>query len=83
VQVNTIKKMNILIFGASGDTGHELVSQALIQDHFVTAFVRDPTKFQLKHVSLRIFKGDVTDYRNVEDAVTRCRAFSIGRIKSV
>ena len=62
--------MNILIFGASGDTGHELVSQALIQDHFVTAFVRDPTKFQLKHVSLRIFKGDVTDYRNVEDAVT-------------
>ncbi len=31
--------MNILIFGASGKTGHELVKQALAQGHNVTAVI--------------------------------------------
>jgi putative NADH-flavin reductase len=61
--------MNILIFGASGATGHNLVTQALKQGHFVTAFVRDPSKLQLKHANIRIFKGNVGDYHRVDDAM--------------
>ena len=34
--------MKILIFGASGATGQELVKQALAQGKNVTAFVRSP-----------------------------------------
>lgn len=61
--------MNIIIFGASGLTGHELVKQALQQGHHVTAFVRTPAKLDIKHNNLFIFKGNVFDYKAVEDAV--------------
>jgi putative NADH-flavin reductase len=61
--------MKILIFGASGATGHHLVSQALRSDYFVTAFVRNASKLQSEDVNLKLFIGDVTDYQGVEDAV--------------
>ena len=61
--------MNVLVFGASGGTGRELVKQALAQGHSVTAFVRDPTTFDSKHPNLKVVQGDVTDYESVERAV--------------
>lgn len=62
--------MNIIIFGASGRTGRELVQQALAQGHPVTAFVRDPAKLDFQGAHLRVMQGDVTDYASVEQAVT-------------
>ena len=62
--------MKLLIFGASGRTGLELVQQALAQQHTVTAFVRNPDTFPLQHAHLRITKGDITNYAEVEQAVT-------------
>jgi putative NADH-flavin reductase len=61
--------MRILIFGASGATGHNLVSQALNRNFVVTAFVRDPSKLQLRNNEIKIFQGNVGDYQRVEDAV--------------
>jgi putative NADH-flavin reductase len=61
--------MKILIYGASGATGHELVNQALKQGHFVTAFVRNPQKLKTRHDDLRIFRGDILNYELVENAV--------------
>ncbi|WP_207452369.1 NAD(P)-dependent oxidoreductase [Bacillus sp. SD088] len=61
--------MNIVIFGASGATGHELVKQALEQGHHVTAFVRNPAKLQIQHDQLKFIQGNVTDYASVERAV--------------
>jgi len=61
--------MHILIFGASGATGQELVKLALTQGYFVTAFVRTPSKLTIKHNNLRIFQGDVTDAVAVDKAV--------------
>lgn len=61
--------MNLLIFGASGKTGHELVKQALAKGHHVTAFVRTPSKLTVVHVNLKVFEGDVTNYQLVEEAV--------------
>jgi putative NADH-flavin reductase len=61
--------MNLLVIGATGGTGRELVKQALQQEHSVTAFVRNPEKLALTHHNLRIAKGDVTDYSSVEEAV--------------
>jgi len=51
----------ILIFGASGRTGLQLVEQALEAGHFVTAVVRSPEKFALGHKNLYVHKGDVLD----------------------
>jgi putative NADH-flavin reductase len=64
-----IIKMQILILGASGKTGHELVKQALTQGHLVTAFVRTPSKLEITHHNLKIIQGDATDYHAVENAV--------------
>ena len=51
--------MKLVVFGASGGTGQEIIGQALDQGHEVTAFVRDPKKLAMKHGKLRIVEGDV------------------------
>jgi putative NADH-flavin reductase len=62
--------MKLLIFGATGGTGRQLVEQALAQGHAVTAFVRNPAKFHVSHANLRVAQGDVLRYDTVEPAVT-------------
>ncbi|MEP6956476.1 MAG: NAD(P)H-binding protein [Chthoniobacterales bacterium] len=59
----------ILVIGATGGTGRQLVEQALAQGHHVTALVRTPAKMQLTHENLRIVRGDVLDYVSVELAM--------------
>ena len=61
--------MKLVVFGASGGTGRELVRQALAQGNLVTAFLRDPVKLGLKHANLNVLRGDVTDRAAVERAV--------------
>jgi uncharacterized protein YbjT (DUF2867 family) len=36
--------MNLLVIGATGPTGREIVSQALAQGHGITALVRQASK---------------------------------------
>lgn len=52
--------MKVLIFGASGRTGRELVRQAIAAGHEVTAFVRNPSAFSATE-HLRVATGDVHD----------------------
>ena len=61
--------MRLAVFGASGATGKQLVDQALAAGHEVTAFVRDPAKLGVTHERLRVVKGDVSDAREVAQAV--------------
>ncbi|NDJ19449.1 NAD(P)-dependent oxidoreductase [Myxacorys almedinensis] len=61
--------MKVLIFGATGSIGRQLVQQALEQGHLVTAFVRNPAKLNLQHANLKIVQGDVLDSVAVEQAV--------------
>ncbi len=51
--------MKIAIFGATGGTGKELVSQALEQGHEITALVRNPQKLSFNDQRVNIIKGDV------------------------
>jgi putative NADH-flavin reductase len=61
--------MKLLVFGATGGTGREIVAQALDQEHVVTAFVRNPAALTTKHEKLKLAQGDVLDYPSVEAAV--------------
>jgi putative NADH-flavin reductase len=61
--------MKILVFGASGRTGKELVKQGLEHDHSLTAFVRTPSKLQIAETDLAVVQGDIVDRRAVEAAV--------------
>ena len=58
--------MNILIIGATGGTGRELVQQALDAGHKVTALVRKPSKVRTQHQNLTVVKGNVLDYDAVD-----------------
>jgi len=59
----------ILIIGATGGTGRQLVLQALERGYLVTALARDPSKLGIEHTNLKIQQGDVLDYAAVESAV--------------
>jgi putative NADH-flavin reductase len=58
----------VLIIGATGGTGRQLVAQALERGHEVTALVRDPAALDLTHDRLRVVRGDVLDPASLVDA---------------
>ncbi|HKW13048.1 MAG TPA: SDR family oxidoreductase [Candidatus Krumholzibacteria bacterium] len=61
--------MRIIVFGASGGTGREIVAQALERGYQVTAFVRRPEGFAISHERLSVVRGDVLDAASVEAAM--------------
>jgi putative NADH-flavin reductase len=61
--------MRVLMLGASGGTGRELVSQALARGHDVTAFVRKPSRLHFADSRLTVAVGNVLDYPSLERAV--------------
>lgn len=61
--------MKLVIFGATGTVGAQVVQQALEQGHVVTAFVRNLTKLNIQHPQLSFTQGDVMDTPAVEQAI--------------
>jgi uncharacterized protein YbjT (DUF2867 family) len=59
----------VLIVGATGGTGHQLVAQALERGLTVTALARDPSKLALQHPRLSAVRGDVLDPASLEAAM--------------
>ena len=53
--------MKLLVIGATGATGLQIVQQALAQGHEVTAFVRDPAKLKISHPALRVVQGSMPE----------------------
>src|SRR5688572_19290490 len=51
-------RMRLLILGANGQTGTQLVDLALARDHEITAFVRSPAKVTRRHPLLTVLPGD-------------------------
>ena len=59
----------VLIVGATGGTGRQLVEQALERGHIVTALARDPAALRIEHPRLTVARGDVLEYASVEAAM--------------
>ncbi len=59
----------ILIVGATGGTGRQLVTQALERGYAVTALVRDPSRLRVSHPQLTVVQGNVLDKQSVEAAM--------------
>ena len=59
----------VLIVGATGGTGRQLVAQALERGYAVTALVRDPSRLRVDHPRLTLVQGDVLDDASVEAAM--------------
>ena len=62
--------MKVLVFGASGGTGRELLKQSLDKGFEVTAFVRDATKVgDIQHPNFAVVSGNVLNIEDVKRAV--------------
>lgn len=66
--------MRITIFGATGETGRQLVEQALAAGYQVVAYVRNPSKLNTKHENLTIVQGELADQAIIERAVSAADA---------
>lgn len=64
--------MKILLLGATGRTGQEIIKEALIRGHKISAIARDPEK--LKDFDLEVTRGTPYDYQTVEKAISGCKA---------
>lgn len=62
--------MNLVVFGASGATGTQVIASALAGGHTVTAFSRTAPKDMPAGANLRIVCGNVADTAAVADAMT-------------
>ena len=61
--------MKLVIFGATGRLGKNIVKQALENGHKVTAFVRNRSKIEESNQNLELFEGDVMDPESVKNAI--------------
>jgi len=61
--------MKLLILGATGHIGRELVDLALARGHVVTAYVRTPTKVQRQDPGLIVCQGDALEVDRLTDAL--------------
>jgi putative NADH-flavin reductase len=61
--------MKLLIIGATGGTGKQVVQQALQQGFTVTAFVRTPLKLNITHPNLNVVQGNVLQQSSISKIV--------------
>jgi len=59
--------MKIIVFGATGRTGKQIVHQALNAGHLITAVARNPAALDITHPDLTIIKGDVLQLHSFEN----------------
>lgn len=61
--------MNILILGATGRVGSQIVTYALHERHHVTVLVRTPEKIQINNENLTIIQGNVLNKDDIVRAM--------------
>jgi uncharacterized protein len=67
--------MNIIVFGATGQVGKQIVQQALFMDHHVKAFGRNVfTALSMEEKNLELIKGALFDASDVYHALKGCDA---------
>jgi putative NADH-flavin reductase len=62
--------MKIIILGATGGTGKELLRQGLEQGHEITAYVRTPATLTIQDKNLRVIQGELSDPSALQSALT-------------
>ena len=61
--------MKIVLWGATGLTGIEVLNQSLEGGHLVKAVVRNPELIKVEHPNLTVVQGDVLNAELVSEAV--------------
>jgi len=61
--------MKIAVFGATGNIGSRVITEALNRGHDVTAIMRRPEDYTLEQPHLKVARGDIFRTQDVEAAV--------------
>lgn len=61
--------MNILILGATGRVGHEILNHAINDDHHINVLVRNKEKLKTKYNQLNIIEGNVLNKDDIAQAI--------------
>src|SRR5437667_2510259 len=61
--------MKLVVLGATGSTGMEVVRQAIERGHSVTAFVRSPERLKPFNDRITVKQGDVLNSADLEQVI--------------
>lgn len=61
--------MQILVLGATGRVGSQIVAKALKEQHHVTVLVRQPEKCQVHDENITIIQGNVLNQEDIKRAI--------------
>src|SRR3989442_1843890 len=61
--------VNVVVFGATGETGRWIADRAVQAGHEGTAFVRDPGRMHVVHDRVEGVRGDVLDAASADGAI--------------
>ncbi len=61
--------MKVVLWGATGLTGREILNQALEEGHEVKAVARKPSLVEVEHANLSVVRGDALNPKSVQEAV--------------
>jgi putative NADH-flavin reductase len=61
--------MKIVIFGASGYSGKEILQKALEKNHQVTVLTRSKSSIKINHPNINIIEGNVLDTKTVKEVL--------------
>jgi len=64
-----VESLRILVYGATGKVGSQVVNEALNRGHIVTAVSRDPSSITRVHPNLSAVKGDILNPESVASLV--------------
>lgn len=62
--------LNIVVYGATGEVGSNIVREALDRGHRVTAVSRNPAPLDMPQSNLSVVKGNLLDKASVTSIVT-------------
>jgi putative NADH-flavin reductase len=62
--------MKLVVLGATGGTGFEIVRQAVEQNHSVTAFIRSPDRLKTLRDRITVKQGDLLNIVELEKAIS-------------
>ncbi|BFZ06153.1 hypothetical protein BsWGS_09192 [Bradybaena similaris] len=66
--------MKLLLLGATGPTGQQLVNEAISQNHEVIAVVRSPEKLTTQSDKLKVIEGNILDTAQLKEHMKGCDA---------
>jgi len=68
-QEDTSGSLKVIVYGASGNVGSRVMTEALNRGHQVTGVSRNPSKLRKRHENLEFVKGDILNAQSVAETV--------------